>query len=106
MSSKVIIILGSSDIEKLKSGLMYGKNAIKYGWLDDVKFFLFGGAEESILKNQELIDEIKTVNAVACKFIAKEKNIYEKLKELNTKTEYIGEQISNLIKDGYVPMVF
>ncbi len=106
MSSKVIIILGSSDMEKLKSGLTYGKNAVKYGWLDDVQFFLFGGAEKTILTEQGLIEEIKSVNAVACKLIAKEKNIYEKFKELNIKTEYIGEQVSNLIKDGYVPMVF
>ncbi len=106
MSSKVLIILGSSDIEKLKSGLTYGKNAIKYVWMEDVQFFLFGGAEKTILTEPELIKEINSVNAVACKLVAKEKNIYEKLKELNIKTEYIGEQISNLIKNGYAPMIF
>ncbi len=106
MSSKVIIILGSSDIEKLKSALVYGKNAIKYGWLDDVKFFVFGGAEKSMLNDNELIEDVKSVKAIACKFFAKEENIYEKFKELGINAEYIGEEISNLIKEGYTPMVF
>ncbi len=106
MSAKVLIILSSNDIEKLKTGILYGKNAIKYGWLEDVKFFLFGGAEEAILKEHELLNDVKSIGAIACKFIAKEKDIYDKFKQLDINTQYIGEQISNLIKDGYMPMVF
>lgn len=106
MSSKVLIILSSRDHDKLKSGIMYGKNAMKYNWLDDVKFFVFAGAEEEILKDDELLNEVKSVDAVACKFIAKEKNIYDKFKQLDINTQYIGEQVSKLIKDGYIPMVF
>ena len=106
MSSKVLIILSSRDHDKLKSGIMYGINAMKYNWLDDVRFFVFAGAEEEILKDDELLDEIKSIGAIACKFIAKEKDIYDKFKQLDITTQYIGEQISSLIKDGYIPMVF
>ena len=37
MSSKLLVIVATSDKEKAQTALMYAKNAMKRGWLDDVK---------------------------------------------------------------------
>lgn len=43
--SKILIWLASCEKEKLKPAILYGINARKYGWLDDVKFVVFGESE-------------------------------------------------------------
>jgi hypothetical protein len=67
---------------------------------------LIGESENTILGNDELVNALKELEAVACKFVAKEKGIDQIYKEKGFKLEYIGEPLSNLINNGYVPMVF
>ncbi len=104
--SKVVIILANPNEEVLKTGILYGSNAVKYNWFEDVKFFVFGASQEVILENDELLNTLKELQAVACKFVAKQKGIDEIYKEKGFKLEYIGEPLSKLINEGYVPMVF
>ncbi|SDC63100.1 hypothetical protein SAMN05660835_01123 [Desulfurella multipotens] len=104
--NKVVIILVNPNDEVLKTGVLYGANAVKYKWFEDVKFFVFGASQEIILKNDELLNTLKKLQAVACKFVAKEKGIDKLYKEKGFNLEYIGEPLSNLINEGYVPMVF
>ena len=40
MSSKVVVIIASGEKGVVKTALMYAKNTLKYGWLDDVKTIL------------------------------------------------------------------
>jgi hypothetical protein len=44
--------------------------------------------------------------AVACKFIAQRDGTDERIAALGVQVEYVGKMISDLIKDGYVPMVW
>jgi hypothetical protein len=104
--SKVVIVLANPSIDVIKTGILFGSNASKYNWFDDVKFFLIGESENTILGNDELVNALKELEAVACKFVAKEKGIDQIYKEKGFKLEYIGEPLSNLINNGYVPMVF
>ncbi|AHF97985.1 hypothetical protein DESACE_05625 [Desulfurella acetivorans A63] len=67
---------------------------------------MFGASQEIILKNDELLNTLKKLQAVACKFVAKEKSIDKLYKEKGFNLEYIGEPLSNLINEGYIPMVF
>lgn len=104
--SKVVVILVNPNEEVIKTGVLYGANAVKYKWFEDVKFFVFGASQDVILKNDELLNTLRELQAVACKFVAKEKGIDELYKEKGFKLEYIGEPLSKLINEGYVPMVF
>ncbi len=106
MSSKIVIMLVSSNIEKMKIGLLYGTNAKKNGWIDDVKFMLLGKSEKTILDNPDLLKLLNTNGAVACKFVAEEEKITEKLIDKGMKVEYVGEMLSNYIKQGYTPLTF
>ena len=85
--------------------------AKKYKWLDNVKLIFFGPVENLIAKGDyeiqrhiEMTKELE-IEGVACRKIAEDKGYLKKL-NLILKTEYVGEVITNLLKDGYVPLVF
>lgn len=105
--SKILIWLASSEREKLKPAIVYGINARKYGWLDDVKFVVFGESEKLLLEDNELFNLINdNENTAYCKFVSEEFGITDKLEKKGANVIYVGEYISNLIKNGYQVMTF
>lgn len=106
-NSKVLIWLASGDIEKLKPGILYGINALKYDWLDDVKFVVFGDSERIIPEDTELFEKLEeTGNTSYCRYIADDMGITAELEKKGAKTVYVGDYISDLIKDGYQVITF
>ncbi|MGA1862842.1 hypothetical protein OWM07_08155 [Deferribacter thermophilus] len=105
--AKILIWLASGEKEKVKPGIIYGTNAKKYGWVDDVKFVVFGEAEKLMLEDDELFSKIQdSVETVYCKFVAEEMNITKDLESKGAKVIYVGEYISNLLKEGYQVLTF
>ena len=111
MESKILVIISSSDAGKARTGAMYAINALKHGWLEDVKIIFFGPAQDLLLEDAELqnyIKEYQTMEetAVACKYISDRDKKSEQISELGIKVEYVGKMISDYILDGYIPMVW
>jgi len=111
MNDKLVAIISSGEPGKARTGAMYAVNALKHGWMEEVKLFFFGPAEELLLKDQELQQLLKEYHAmeetaVACKFIADKEGTDERLAALGMQVEYVGKMISDLIKEGYTPMVW
>lgn len=110
MSSKLLVIIASGDKEEALTGLMYARNSIKYGWLGDVKIVFFGPSERLIVKDKQLWGEVEDIAAVeevfACKAICDKEGLSEEMEKLGVKVEYVGSIVSDLIKTGYVPMVW
>jgi hypothetical protein len=110
MSSKVLIIIGTGEKQKALTGLMYARNAMKRRWLEDVKIVFFGPSEQLIIDDEQVSREVKEIVTMgvtfACKTISDKKSSSDKIEKLGVKVEYIGRYISELIKDGYVPMVW
>ena len=111
MTDKVLIIISTPDAGKAQTGAMYALNSLKYGWMENVKVILFGPAQDLILENEkfrDLIQEYQEIeeNVVACKFISDRDEKSEELDKLGIQVKYVGEIISNYIKDGYMPMVW
>ncbi len=111
MSHKVVVIIGTAELAKAEAGLMYAVNATKYQWLDDVKLILFGPSEDLLLRDEDLQELLREFHryektAVACKFLADREGSDAGLKDLGLDVSYVGEMISNLIKEGYTPMVW
>ncbi len=110
MSSKIVVIITSSDKEVIQTAVMYARNTLKFNWLDDVKTILFGPAEQVIANDPELAHEMKEIcstgEAIACKFISDNEGTSATLAKLGVEIEYVGTIIADLIKDGYVPMVW
>jgi len=111
MNEKLVVIISTSDPGKARTGTMYAVNALKHGWMEEVKLFFFGPAEELLLEDQELQQLLREYQemeetAVACRFIAERDNTDKQIAALDVQVEYVGEMISDLIKDGYLPIVW
>lgn len=111
MSERVVVIISTAEVEKARTGAMYAVNALKHGWLEEVRLFFFGPAEQLLLEDAALQDYLREYQsmeetAVACRFLADRDGIDASLAALDLKVEFVGSQISDLIKAGYVPMVW
>ena len=110
MSSKLLVIIATGEKEKALAGLMYARNALKRGWLEDVKVVFFGPSERLIAEDDQVADEVKDIALIgesfACKAISDREGVSEELEGLGVKVEYVGSIVSDLIKDGYLPMVW
>ncbi len=111
MRDKVLIILSSSDREKLITGLMYATNSLKHGWMDQVKVVVFGPSQRLSLQDAEIqayLKELVTLNSTpyACKYIADQEGFSGELADLGLDVVYVGTVISEHIKNGFVPLVF
>jgi len=111
MTDKLVVIISTSDPEKALTGMMYAINTVKNHWMEEVKLFFFGPAEELLLRDlslQQSLKDYQAINeaAIACKFLSDRESTSEQIAALGVKVEYVGTMISNLIKDGYAPMVW
>ncbi len=110
MASKLLVIIATGDKEKALSGLMYAHNAIKYRWLNSVKVVFFGPSERLVANDEELTKKARDIAALtdcfACKAISDKQGVTKNLTETGVKVEYVGDILSNLIKEDYLPMVW
>ena len=111
MPDRVAVILASGDPHVLEMGLVYARNTARHGWMDETKLFLFGPSETQVATDPGLQKMIRTLVdegtvPVACKFCSDKYSVSELLHELGCEVEYIGEPISQAIREGFVPMVW
>ncbi|MHB1318252.1 MAG: hypothetical protein ACYCYF_06505 [Anaerolineae bacterium] len=111
MNDKLAIILVSADRAVLEMGLTYARNAISHGWLPEIRLYLFGPSEVTIATDPDLraiICEIIALGVIpaACKWCSDKYNVSALLQELGCRVEYIGQPVSEAIRDGYVPMTW
>ena len=89
---------------------MYASNALKFGWLEDLKVVLFGPSERLIVQDEQVWKEAKYISEMigilACKAVSDEYDSSKELEKRGVKVEYVGGIISDFIKDGCVPMVW
>ncbi len=109
-NQKLLVIIASSDREKVLTALMYARNTVKFGWLEDVKVMFFGPAENLLVSDEAVSHEAQiladVVEPIACKFIADRDEISPQIEELGVTVDYVGTRIADLLKEGYVPMVW
>ncbi|MFQ6053019.1 MAG: hypothetical protein ACE5OO_02150 [Candidatus Bathyarchaeia archaeon] len=105
-----MVIIATADKEKALTGLMYARNALKRGWLEDVKVVFFGPSEKLIVDDEEVAGQVKDVavlgESFACKAISDREGLSEELEKLGIRVEYVGSIISDYVNDGYLPMVW
>lgn len=106
MPSNLLLFVSSNNKEKIKTALMYARNSLKYGWLDDVRVIFFGPSEKAILGDDEITEYLSELGEMgiltACKAIAEMEDISFDLSNLGIKVEYVGSVISDYIKKGYM----
>jgi hypothetical protein len=111
MSDKLLVIIATGERAKAQAGVMYALNAVKHAWLGEVKLYFFGPAEGLLLDDEDLqvmVHDFRQLEGepVACRFLADRDGQSEGLRELGVQVQYVGPPISELIRAGYVPMVW
>jgi len=111
MADRIVVIIGTGEAAKAEAGLMYAVNSLKHKWLTDVRLFFFGPAEGLLLRDEDLQELVMEYHrqggtAVACRYLSDREGSSAGLDDLGLDVAYVGEPISDLIKEGYVPMVW
>lgn len=110
MAGKVVTIIATSDPEKARTGVMYTMRALQEGWLEEVKLIFFGPGEQVLLEDeavQKMVSRIKEAETpLACKFLSDRDGTSEQIEELGVEVVYVGKIISDLIGEGYTPMIW
>lgn len=108
---KLLIIVSTGETEKAVTAMMYVINSLSNKWMEDVKLFIFGPAEKLLVNHQqfrEMVQDFLDMNqqVVACRALADEQGISDRLAKQGVTVDYVGAKISDLIHQGYVPMVW
>jgi len=110
MASNVVVIISTAEKEKALTGIMFAFNAQKNKWLDDVKVIFFGPFEDLVCEDHEVAQLAAQLldyeTPIACKRLSDNAGISATLEKMGYQVEYVGTIISDLIKQGYAPMVF
>ena len=105
--SKVLIWLASGDRAKLEPGILWGVNALKYGWVDEVRFVVFGESEKLFLEDNDLFNMMNEVESpMFCKYLAESVGIEKSLQEKGANLVDVGEPIAEAIKQGFQVITF
>lgn len=110
MSDKAVVIISTGEVEKALTGLMWATNALRFGWMADVRVVFFGPAQNLALEDDRVKEMAKgiaeTEKPIFCKFISDRDGKSEQLEQMGMDVQYVGTIISDFIKDGYVPMIW
>ncbi|MCF6334747.1 MAG: hypothetical protein L3J12_03290 [Spirochaetales bacterium] len=111
MNDRVVVVISTSDAEKAKAGLMYAVNSVTQGWMKKVELIFFGPAQSLLLSDIEIKDYVIQFKeakgkVTACKFIAEQDENVKEIASLGVDVEYVGSMISDLIKEGYTPLIW
>ena len=111
--SKLFLIITSGDSQVIKDvALMYVPNAPKYGWMDEVILIFWGPAQKTILEDTELKEYVKELVSTdklsiwACKGCSDRYSVSDNLEELGITVKYVGEDVSNMLKQGWHSLTF
>lgn len=110
MSSRLLVIIATAEKDKALAGLMFARNAIEEAWMGDVKIVFFGPSERLVVTDKQLSNEAREIASLgevfACKAISDREGFSDDIETLGVKVEFVGSRISELLKQGYVPMVW
>ncbi len=84
---------------------MYGMNALRHNWWDEVEVIVWGATVALVTENlaiQALIQEAKEVGVrvSVCKSCAQELGVAQKIDALGLEMMFWGEPLSNLLKEN------
>lgn len=111
MSDTLAVILASSGRKVLEMGLVYAKDVVTQGWMEDMKLCFFGPSEVTIATDPDLHELVKVIveeGSVprACKWCSDRYGVSDMLEELGCIVEYIGSPVSQAIREGCTPMIW
>jgi hypothetical protein len=111
-NDRLVVVWSSGDPEVAHNMVfMYTTNAKKRGWFDDVVLIIWGPSSPLLARDESLQQGISEmmeagVEVMACRKCAENYGIQEELLALGVDSIYIGETLSNFIKEGRHVLTF
>lgn len=105
-SDKLVVLWTSGDREvALKMVFMYTYNAKARAWWDDITLVVWGPSAKLLTEDRELQEYMNKimeagVTVKACKGCSDQYGVSEKLEELGITVLYIGEELTDYLKEG------
>jgi len=109
-SAAIVWTSGDPEVAK-KMVFLYAYNAKKNGWLENIKFIIWGSSTLLVSQDKEIQDWVKKLDEVgvelyACKWCADQYKISKLLEKLGVDVIYYGEPLTKLIKDDWKILTF
>lgn len=105
---ELVVVWTSGDPEvALNMVLMYTYNAKKQGWWKDVTLIIWGPSQQLAVENEEIRDLLKTMREIGigievCKACSDRYGISDELVACSFDVKYMGEPLSDYIRNGHV----
>ena len=109
---KLAVVWTSGDKEvALKMVFMYTYNSKFKGWWDDVTLIVWGPSSKLLSEDKELQEYVKKAQDVgvkfqACRACSDMYGVTEKLEDLDIEVIYMGEPLSNYLKNDHKVITF
>lgn len=110
--TKLLVIWSSADRDvALNNVFMYTQNAKKQGWWEEVRLLIWGPSDELLAEDEELQKHIKDmladgVDVIACKACADSYGVSAALEELGVHVFYVGQALTEMLKEGWVTLTY
>ena len=104
--TRLLVIWRSADREvALHNVFMYTHNAQKQGWWEEVRLLIWGPSDKLLAEDKELQERLKAMKAdgvdiTACKACADIYGVSEKLEGLGVNVFYVGQALTEMLKEG------
>lgn len=112
MNDKLVILWTSGDREvALNMVFMYALNAKIHNWWKDLTLIIWVPSSKLLSEDEELQDYISKmkeegIDIVACKACANNYGVTKKLEDLDIDVKYMGEPLTNYLKEDYKTITF
>ncbi|MCK4896739.1 MAG: DsrE family protein [Candidatus Heimdallarchaeota archaeon] len=109
---RVFMILSSADtVVHDELSFKYAYNALKQGWMDQVRVILWGPTEKIAAEDEDFIEQVKLlidsgVEVYACKSCSDNFGTSEKLAEIGIDVRYTGTFVTEMLKEGWYQLTF
>ncbi len=110
--TRLVVIWSSADREvALHSMFMYTHNSKKKGWWEEVRLIVWGPSARLLVEDPELqekINEMKGdgVELLACRACSDRLGVSEQLEALGIEVLYVGESLTEMLKEGWVCLTY
>lgn len=111
--SKIFLLITSGDPRILTDVVFpYVRNAKKHGWMDTIRVIFWGPSEKVLVSALEvkaqIIDLVDLLpeNVFACQECAEDYHIKDLIEALGVNVEFIGQLISDMLKEEWLQLTF
>ncbi len=109
---RLAVVWTSGDREvATKMVFMYTANAKRFGWFQDITLVIWGPSAKLLSEDKDLQERVKAmkssgVNLKACKACADQYGVSDVLTSLGVTVKYMGEELSDYLKEGRRVLTF